>query len=140
MAGMNDTSTGATAALPAREFEPQRGGFWRRLLALVIDTVMVGIAFGLLLQTLAIPAYSLSHGRIQYSEWARWTECKSVPIPAEDVTEDFHPNVATECVSTFFGYPVSHTLTVGEETRTANGHSSFAWHYGLDADGHRIPE
>ncbi|PLP60030.1 hypothetical protein CYK37_07595 [Mesorhizobium loti] len=109
-----------------------RAGFWRRLAALVIDTIVIFLP----LQILVAILFAQTNGNVQGGFFVV-TECQSVgslpeglqPPPPADA------NFANLCTSRFFGFPTAHVLSVGTTTQKGNTTTSRSINYPLDADG-----
>jgi uncharacterized RDD family membrane protein YckC len=93
--------------------EYELGGFWRRLLALLIDAV----AIALILQLTAFVAFPLSHGRVQYLGGIVALTCDKLDKVPEGVSvpEDFGPASISDCRRGLFGLISGRTLLI---TRT----------------------
>jgi hypothetical protein len=96
------------------EFE--RGGFWRRALALVIDAIIVTV----ILQLLGFALYPLSKGRVQFVSGIALLYCdkldavpEGVPVPA-----DFNPTSITDCRHALFGLTTARIVTVARTRQT----------------------
>ncbi len=111
-----------------------RGGFWRRVLAVFIDLMAVGVV----LQLAALVLFPLSNGRLQFSGGPFYAiSCQKlaavpegVPIPAE-----FNANSITDCRQSLFGLPTSRTLGVSRVTRDGAVTKVAQIRHMLDAEG-----
>jgi RDD family len=94
--------------------EYELGGFWRRLLALLIDAV--AIAF--ILQLAAFAAFPLSHGRVQYLGGIVALTCDKLDKVPEGISvpDDFGPTSINDCRRGLFGLISGRTLLI---TRTS---------------------
>jgi len=109
-----------------------RAGFWRRVGALVIDSIIIFLP----LQILVAILFAQTNGNIQGGFFVS-TECHSVsafpeglqPPPPADA------NFANQCKSSFFGFPTAHVLVVSAVTQTGNMTTSRSFNYPLDASG-----
>lgn len=102
----------------------ERAGFWRRFWALAVDLFIVGA----LVQTIAIPAYIFSDGRIQSAGVIRTKQCVALPsVPHMPPGFEFPfkdpPNYATICILSFFGLETARILEIGRETHTGDKNS-----------------
>ena len=94
-----------------------RAGFWRRLLATVIDTIVVMLPF----QMLAAILFTATAGGIQMNG-GFYSFC----APINTIPQALEPppprdsNVAQVCRTSFFGATTGATLTVGRTTREGN--------------------
>jgi uncharacterized RDD family membrane protein YckC len=111
----------------------ERAGVWRRLAALLIDTIAITV----LLQLLALGLYPLSHGRIQFAGGAYALSCskldktpEGVPIPP-----DFNANSIVDCQQTVFGLTSARILHVARITREGAFTRTVQIARTLDADG-----
>src|ERR1700712_954475 len=95
------------------EFE--RGGFWRRALALAID--LAAICLVLELATLAL--FPLTNGRLQFSGGMFAEHCQELASVPEglSVAAEFGANSITDCRNSLMGLPASRVLSVSRITR-----------------------
>ena len=113
------------------EFE--RGGFWRRALALCIDLVAVCIV----LQIAALALFPLSDGRLQLASGFAVQSCQKLSAPPDGVSlpAGFAPTSILDCQRTVFGLPISRVLVaskvVGSGAITTTSQFAFA----LDREG-----
>jgi hypothetical protein len=118
---------------------PERGGFWRRAAAFVVDLIVVGLA----LLSATIPAYDLSGGRVQAApELGIFTHTiclslRAVPLGFEVPTE-LRPNYARDCVSDVFGHPVMHAIVVGRETEPLGVPTDESVTFRVDKEGRPV--
>lgn len=114
------------------EFE--RGGVWRRALALLIDV----IAISAVLQLLALAAFPLSHGRVQFAEGLIYnTTCdKLEKLPdGVSVSADFGANSITDCRHSLFGLTSARILRISRITQDGAITKTVWIDRMLDADG-----
>lgn len=111
---------------------PLRAGFWRRVGALVIDSIVIFLP----LQILVVILFTLTNGNVQ-GGFLVSTECRSVG----NIPEGLQPpppanaNFANLCTSKFFGFPAVHMLVVGIASQKDNTTTTVSMSYPLDADG-----
>jgi hypothetical protein len=100
-----------SADLDSIEYE--RSGFWRRLVALLIDAVAVAF----ILQLAAFAAFPLSHGHVQFKGGLVALTCNKLEKVPDGVSvpDDFAPTSITHCRHGLFGLTSSRTLMI---TRT----------------------
>jgi uncharacterized RDD family membrane protein YckC len=91
----------------------ERGGFWRRALALLIDA----IAVALIVQLIAYAAFPLSHGRVQYVGGFGALTCNKLEkvLDGVSVPDDFAPTSINDCRYGLFGLTSGRNLLI---TRT----------------------
>lgn len=112
-----------------------RAGFWRRLLAFIIDMAVVLIP----LQIVVTILFAQTNGAIQGSFGAlRSTTC----TPVKTLPEMLQPappagyNFILDCkTGLVHGFETSRSLTVGKETQTGDTRSTVSVTYPLGADG-----
>jgi uncharacterized RDD family membrane protein YckC len=95
------------------EFE--RGGFWRRALALFIDLIAVCIV----LEAVALALFPLSDGRLQLTSGFAFPNCQKLLAPPDGITlpAEFVPTSILDCQRTVFGLPVSRMLVAAKIVR-----------------------
>ncbi|MDR7221558.1 RDD family protein [Aminobacter aminovorans] len=100
----------------------RRAGFWRRVGALMIDSIIILLP----LQILVAILFAQTNGAVQGNFGITLTIC----APVEHLPEGLQPpppadaNSATECRSSLFGFETSRTLSVGtfvEQGNTTTG-------------------
>jgi hypothetical protein len=102
--------------LEFRSCEFQRSGFWRRVLALVIDVIIVT----LLAQCLAMALFPLSGGRVQFANGFNLMYCDKLDAVPEgvNVPADFGATSITDCrQGPLPGLPSSRLLRVNKFTQ-----------------------
>ncbi len=111
----------------------ERGGFWRRAGAFLIDVLIIVV----LLQVAALAAFPLTNGLVQYGGGLEFRSCRRLASPPAElrVPPDFAANYALDCVSTFFGLPVARTVTIGRSTREGRIAKNVWFVFMADADG-----
>lgn len=111
-------------------------GFWRRLLAALIDSAIVLIPLQLVVAVLFIT----TNGRIQGDFGFATSVCTEVAIPAViDPPPPPDSNYAIRCDSSLFGLRTSSVLHVGVETASANMTTRTEVTYRLDGNGLPYP-
>lgn len=103
----------------AEQVQAVRAGFWRRIIAFTVDIFIVM----LLLQPVAIFAYSLTDGRIQLSSKiiSGQYDCTTLTaLPPTITVTAFEPNYIFSCRSTMLGRTVSHLMEIGRKTRSGD--------------------
>jgi uncharacterized RDD family membrane protein YckC len=96
-----------------------RGGFWRRVLAFVIDVMLVSAVIALV----GVPFYGPTDGAIRVSNTViHTTNCTAVAPDRIDVQlpADFKATAAAICVRTFFGQEHDRLLVVREVSRSGS--------------------
>jgi hypothetical protein len=114
------------------EFE--RGGVWRRVLALLIDV----IAISAVLQLLAIALFPLSHGRVQFAGGLIYgTTCDKLEKVPDGVVlpADLAANSITDCRQSLFGLTSARILQVTRITQNGAITKTVYIARMLDADG-----
>jgi hypothetical protein len=113
-----------------------RAGFWRRWLAIIIDTIVVMFPF----QVLAAVLFALTAGAVQMDNgfFSICTMEKTVPQQALDPPPPHDSNFARTCRVSFFGAPTGSTLTVGRITREGRATTTVTQTYMVDKDGELI--
>ena len=116
--------------------ECERGGFWRRLLALLIDAV--AIAF--ILQLAAFAAFPLSHGRVQYLGGIVALTCDKLDKVPEGISvpDDFGPTSISDCRRGLFGLISGRTLVVTRTNQVGAITTMRQIIRTLDADGNPV--
>lgn len=116
--------------------ERPRVGFWRRLLALLIDMAVVLVP----LQVLVAVLFAQTNGAVQGTYGIAYNACIEVTISPEGL-QQLQPappadaNAATVCSTYFFGFETARTLTVSKTTQSGNLTTSVYQVYSLGADG-----
>jgi uncharacterized RDD family membrane protein YckC len=111
-----------------------RGGFWRRAIALIIDAFVVAVVVMLL----GLLAGALTNGRVRISDvYFDETECAKPDRTYGEIElpEGFKPTTTVQCVSKIFGYAYDRALVIVE--RTESGKFSFerSLTFPLDGEG-----
>lgn len=112
-----------------------RAGFWRRGLAIAIDSIVVMLPF----QILAAILFTATAGGIQMNS-GFYSFC----MPAKTIPQGLAPvppqdsNFAQVCRTSFFGATTGATLNVGRTTRDGNATTTVSQSYMLDRDGKPI--
>jgi hypothetical protein len=113
-----------------------RAGFWRRLIALSIDGIIVSVLFQLVVAVL----FFATSGRVQIYGDLAYTQCstrETVPeglVPAPPAGSD----IARECSITFFGAQTARTLQVARRSEEGTVTKAASRNYMLDRDGRPI--
>jgi len=97
---------------------PERGGFWRRLGALLVDALIIAVG----LQLLGIPAYAVSGGRVQ-SNIVNIVYCyrlDAIP-PGVKIPPEFQANYVYDNVNTLFGFPTGRWVEISQEPQPHPG-------------------
>ncbi len=114
-----------------------RAGFWRRLLSSVIDLVIVGAPFQIIVAVL----FAMTGGSIQMTSNGLITQtCEhrtSVPAGLTPPPPR-NPNFANDCRFSFFGAPTGRVLIVGRAERDGGVTRSVFRSYMLNAAGEPI--
>ncbi len=96
----------------------QRGGFWRRVGAFLVDALVITVP----LQIVVAALYPMTHGAIQFNGGISMSICRSntnvTTLPAGlDPPPPQGANYTVVCRASFFGLETARWLTVGRETR-----------------------
>jgi uncharacterized RDD family membrane protein YckC len=113
-----------------------RAGFWRRLLAVLIDAVIISLPFQLVVAIL----FAATSGRIQQFSGITYANC-SILQTAPDGLAPPPPagsNFVRECNVYFFGAETARSLQVGRVMRERGSTNTVSRVYMLDPDGHPI--
>lgn len=111
-----------------------RAGFWRRLLAFVIDTIIVMLPF----QLLAAVLFAMTAGMVQMQS-GFFSSCEHGG--RDQISEELRPlaprdsNFITVCRTTLLGATTGRTLTVGRATREGNLTTTVTMSYMQDKEG-----
>ena len=111
--------------------ELRRAGFWRRWLAIVIDTIIVMIPFLILAAIL----FAATAGKVQMG--GGFSSC----VTGTNIPQGLNPppphdsNSMRVCQFSFFGAPTGAILTVARVTQEGNTTTSVSQGYMLDKDG-----
>jgi uncharacterized RDD family membrane protein YckC len=97
---------------------PERGGFWRRLGALVVDALIIAAG----LQLLGIPAYAVSSGRVQSNivHIVYVYRLDAIP-PGLKIPPEFRANYVYINVNTLFGFPTGRWVEISQEPQPHPG-------------------
>ena len=101
---------------------PERGGFWRRLGALLVDALIIAVG----LQLLGIPAYAVSGGRVQ-SNIVNIVYCyrlDAIP-PGVKIPPEFQANYVYDNVNTLFCFPTGRWLEISQESQPHPGSNVY---------------
>jgi len=111
-----------------------RAGFWRRLLALTLDLIIIGTPF----QIIAVVLFATTAGLVQMSGGGIvFKTCE----PSQSVPENLVPpppkdsNFATECRFSFLGLQTGQALIVGRNHKQGNTFTTVFRSYMTDPDG-----
>jgi uncharacterized RDD family membrane protein YckC len=111
-----------------------RAGFWRRLLATIIDTIVVMLPF----QLLAAVLFAMTAGMVQMQS-GFFGSCGHGG--KDQISEELRPlaprdsNFITVCRTSFLGATTGRTLTVGRATREGNLTTTVTMSYMQDKEG-----
>lgn len=88
----------------------ERGGFWRRALALTVDLIIVC----LMLQMLAFVAYPITDGRVQFKDGLAFLTCTKLDKVPDGikVPADFAPTSVKVCRQGLFGLTAARIVTI----------------------------
>ncbi|PSJ57199.1 RDD family protein [Kumtagia ephedrae] len=110
-----------------------RAGFWRRVLALIIDMAVVLIPLQLVVAIL----YANTNGSIQGNFGLTVTSCwplTEIPAGLEPAPPEGF-NGAAECRSSLLGFETGRALVVSKTTQNGSVTTSISQTYALDASG-----
>jgi uncharacterized RDD family membrane protein YckC len=122
----------ADSAADARSGE--RGGFWRRVLALLIDAMLISLLVGII----GVPLYGPTGGAIRVSStFVNDTTCTATSPnrPGVRLPMDFTPTGAGICVRRFFGLEHDRTLIIQQITKSGAVTYSRVISLPVDAEG-----
>ena len=112
-----------------------RAGFWRRLVALIIDAIIVSLP----IQILVVVLFALTNGAVQTTSGLAVSHCLTIPVTELPQGLDPPPpagaNRAVTCSSSFFGLETARSLTVSRVTKEGAVTKTFSRSYALDAQG-----
>jgi uncharacterized RDD family membrane protein YckC len=116
----------ATTGLP-------RAGFWRRILSIIIDFIIVMLPF----QILAAVLFALTAGMVQMNGGLTLTTCENgTEIPGSlDPPPPHDSNFTRVCRTSLFGATTGAVLTVGRVTRKGATTTTVNQSYALDKNG-----
>lgn len=123
-----DTRSGTVTA------DLARAGFWRRWLALIIDTIIVLLPF----QLLAAGLFAMTAGMVQMPS-GFFNICEHGG--KDQISEALRPlaprdsNFITACRTSFLGATTGRTLTMGRATREGNLTTTVTMSYMQDKEG-----
>jgi uncharacterized RDD family membrane protein YckC len=113
-----------------------RAGFWRRLSAFIIDTIIVSLP----IQILVVVLFALTNGAVQTTSGISFGNClKTLQITelpqGLDPPPPANSNQAVICSTSFFGLESARRLTVSRVTKEGIVTKTFSRTYALDAQG-----
>jgi hypothetical protein len=131
-----DLAIAGIAALPdlTDSVEFERGGFWRRVAALLIDVIAISV----LLQLIALALFPLTDGHVQFAGGISFgSHCNRLDAVPEGISipADFGANSITDCENRLFGLRSSRTLSVARITGDGAVTRAVRVGYMLDAQG-----
>lgn len=111
-----------------------RAGFWRRGLALSIDTIIISVLFQLIVAVLFIA----TSGRIQIYGDVTYTSCSKRETIPDGLTPPppARADIARECNISFLGAQTARILQVGPGTKEGTIDVSASQSYMLDREGY----
>ena len=111
----------------------ERAGVWRRLGAILIDSIPIVVA----LQLLALLLFPLTHGRVQFADGFYAISCNKLDaVPAGAVVPaDFNANMIVDCRHDVFGLTSARMLRVARMTRSGSFTTEVHIDSMLDAEG-----
>jgi uncharacterized RDD family membrane protein YckC len=101
---------------------PERGGFWRRFGALVVDAFIIAIG----LQLLGIAAFAVSGGHVQSNivHIVFVYRLDAIP-PGLSIPPEFHANYVYDNVNTLFGLPTGRWMEISQEPQPHPGSNVY---------------
>ena len=115
-----------------------RAGFWRRLLAMIIDYAIIALPFQLIVAVLFVA----TSGRIQQFNGFTYTVCQENNKISDGMVLAPPPpsgsNFARDCSAYFLGAQIGRSLQVGRVTREGASTTTVWRSYMLDRDGQRV--
>jgi uncharacterized RDD family membrane protein YckC len=114
----------------------RRAGFWRRLLSLFIDLIVVFLPF----QALAAILFALTAGSIQFADGVTYTICRPVTqLPAKlNPAPPVNANSASDCQVFAFGAETARHLIVKRVTKDGHITTVVSQDYMLDKAGNPV--
>lgn len=116
----------------------RRAGFWRRWFSTLLDVIIVGVPF----QIIVVILFALTGGAVQMTGGGIvFQSCRAVAVSSDFIPPDLspappqNPNFARECTVSFLGLPTGHVLYVGHAERQGNMTNAVWRGYALDAAG-----
>ena len=113
MGGVMDTGEAATAKQPKPKKQHLSGGFWRRAIAVLLDSIIIGV----ILVTGAMLAYAPTGGLVRIAKPVfSYTECEPaarLPVDAE-LPQGFRVDRNELCVVTLFGQEVNRRVHIAQ--------------------------
>jgi uncharacterized RDD family membrane protein YckC len=119
---------------------PQRARFWRRVFALLIDTILISFVLAVIGLILLGP----TDGRIRirstlvYSNTCSRLNTEGLTDLGVTLPENFHPTSALRCTRSILGYAFDRTLIVDELTQSGAFSRERKLTYPTDRDGHVV--
>jgi uncharacterized RDD family membrane protein YckC len=113
-----------------------RAGFWRRLIAFIIDGIIVSLP----IQILVVVLFALTNGAVQTTSGIAFSNCLKTPQLSElpqglDPPPPTGSNRAVICSTSLFGLETARRLTVSRVTKDGVVTKTFSRTYALDAQG-----
>jgi RDD family len=114
----------------------ERGGFWRRALALSIDAVVVAVV----LELLAFALFPLSNGRLQSTGGLTLLYCDTLAAVPEglSIPADLATEPVRDCRSGLFGLTSARVIKVSKVTRNGAIATTKEFNILVDADGRQV--
>lgn len=126
--------SGIEAAVTPVERARLSGGFRRRVIAILIDWVLVTAA----LTAITVFGYAPSGGKIRLDQALfETTQCRSVTaVRGIELPADFKPDKGALCVSTLFGREIDRKIILSQSMPRPNGSvSTTTMHFPVTTDG-----
>jgi len=120
-------------SLSTASVEYERGGFWRRIAALLVDALIVTFA----LQLAALVLFPLSHGRVQFLNGIVALHCDELDAVPEGIVAppDFAGAKISDCRKTVFGLTTARVVNLHQALSEGAVTHFKEWSHTLDADG-----
>ena len=110
----------------------RRAGFWRRILAFLVDMAVILVP----LQIVVAVLFAQTNGRIQGNFGFTLNSCTALSqLPEGLQTQIANPTHATDCTKSFFGFPTARLLMVSRSTTEGAVTSTVSEGFWLDASG-----
>ena len=114
----------------------ERGGFWRRAMALFVDALLAAV----ILELFAFALFPLSHGRLQATGGLTFLSCDTRAMAPDGVSipADLAAEPVRDCRSGLFGLTSARMIKVSKATRNGALVTTREFNSLIDADGHPV--
>lgn len=125
--------------MTSTEGAPARAGFWRRVGALLIDSIVAAILL-VPIQVLIAVLFLQTNGAVQGNLGLAFLSCE----PVNQLPQTLEPSspadftLSVDCTASFFGLNAWRALTVVKSGQGDGTTSMSSWHYSLGPDGRQV--